>query len=74
LNQLPGPSSNKIYTDIGATRSSVVLRFVLIGKPLAVIHLGSNIKASSGCASPIACFNDAPAFLPGNGPQRYSAI
>jgi len=42
LNQLPGPSSNKIYTDIGATRSSVVLRFVLIGKPLAVIHLGSN--------------------------------
>jgi len=43
LNQLPGPSSNKIYTDIGATRSSVVLRFVLIGKPLAVIHLGSNL-------------------------------
>jgi len=44
LNQLPGPSSNKIYTDIGATRSSVVLRFVLIGKPIAVIHLGSNEK------------------------------
>jgi len=44
LNQLPGPSSNKIYTDIGATRSSVVLRFVLIGKPRAVIHLGSNVS------------------------------
>jgi len=48
LNQLPGPSSNKIYTDIGATRSSVVLRFVLIGKPLAVIHLGSNRISRQG--------------------------
>jgi len=37
-------STNKIYTDIVATRSSVVLRFVLIGKPLAVIHLGSNVR------------------------------
>jgi hypothetical protein len=42
LNRLPRPASNKIYADLTATRSSVVLYPEWTGAPLAVIHLGSN--------------------------------
>jgi hypothetical protein len=44
LNRLPPPASNKIYADLTATRSSVVLCPEGTGTPLAVTYLGSSYK------------------------------
>jgi hypothetical protein len=45
LNRLPPPASNKIYADLTATRSSVVLCPEGTGTPLAVTYLGSSEKS-----------------------------